>query len=321
MEDRLLQKVLKNWRIKMKRALVIAIIMLLLLTACTDIFTNKSSFDESTKINETAKSSAKVDIQDEAILVVKNVDKSGSTVEERIKAPEGFERLKMENDSYGQYLRNLPVKPDGEKIKLYNGEVTNKDVHVAVLDIDVGDRDLQQCADAAIRLRAEYLYHQKLYKRIHFNFTNGFNADYLNWMNGNRIVIDGNKTYWTKKTQYSNEYSSFRRYLDIVFAYAGTLSLSTEMKNEAIEDLQNGDLFLKGATPGHAVIVMDMAENKKTGEKIFLLAQSYMPAQDIHILKNLENEQLSPWYSVNFGEVLKTPEWTFEKGQLMRFQN
>lgn len=309
----------------MKRALVISIIMLLLLTACADTFTNKSSIDESKKINETDKDSAKTDIQDQAIPVVKNVEnlinKSGSIVEERIKAPEGFERVKVENDSYGKYLRNLPVKPDGENIKLYNGEVTNKDVHVAVLDIDVGERDLQQCADAAIRLRAEYLYGHKLYKRIHFNFTNGFNADYLNWMNGNRIVIDGNKTYWTKKTQYSNEYNSFRRYLDIVFAYAGTLSLSTEMKNEAIENMQIGDLFLKGATPGHAVIIMDMAENKKTGEKIFLLAQSYMPAQDIHILKNPDNEQLSPWYSVNFGEVLETPEWTFERGQLMRFQN
>ena len=309
----------------MKRALVIAIIMLLLLTACADTFSDKSNIDESTKINETVKDSAKIDTQDEAIPVVKSVEKlikeSGSTVEGRINAPEGFERVKVENDSYGQYLRNLPVKPDGEKIKLYNGDVTNKDVHVAVLDIDVGERDLQQCADAAIRLRAEYLYQQKLYERIHFNFTNGFNADYLNWMNGNRIVINGNKTYWTKKTQYSNEYSSFRRYLDIVFAYAGTLSLSTEMKSEAIEDMQIGDLFLKGATPGHAVIIMDMAKNKKTGEKIFLLAQSYMPAQDIHILKNPDSEQLSPWYSVNFGEVLETPEWTFEKGQLMRFQN
>ncbi len=309
----------------MKRALVIAIIMLLLLTACADTFSDKSNIDESTKINETVKDSAKIDTQDEAIPVVKSVEKlikeSGSTVEERINAPEGFERVKVENASYGQYLRNLPVKPDGEKIKLFNGEVTNKDVHVAVLDIDVGERDLQQCADAAIRLRAEYLYQQKLYERIHFNFTNGFNADYLNWMNGNRIVINGNKTYWTKKTQYSNEYSSFRRYLDIVFAYAGTLSLSTEMKSEAIEDMQIGDLFLKGATPGHAVIIMDMAKNKKTGEKIFLLAQSYMPAQDIHILKNPDSEQLSPWYSVNFGEVLETPEWTFEKGQLMRFQN
>jgi hypothetical protein len=249
------------------------------------------------------------------------INKSGGTVEQRIEVPEGFERIKVPENSYGQYLRSLPVKPDGTRIKLYNGEVTDKDVHAAVIDIDIGNRDLQQCADAVIRLRAEYLYSQKLYRRIHFNFTNGFNADYTNWMNGNRVVNKGNKTNWVKKTGYSNEYSSFRKYLDIVFAYAGTLSLSKEMKKVSIDDMQIGDVFLKGASPGHTVTILDMAENKKTGEKIFIIAQSYMPAQDIHILKNFQNTELSPWYSTNFGEVLSTPEWEFEKGQLMRFQN
>lgn len=314
----------------MKKILLISsMVVLLLLTGCSDIISNesnnKNNINNSTSINEKANNSTQLDSQDQAIPVVKNseslINKSGNTVEQRIKVPEGFERIQVEDKSFGQYLRNLPVKPDGTKIKLYNGDVTNKDAHVAILDVDVGNRDLQQCADAAMRLRAEYLYSQKQYKRIHFNLTNGFNADYSKWMNGYRININGNETYWTKKAQYTNEYSSFRKYLDIVFAYAGTLSLSKEMKYQAIEDMQIGDLFIKGATPGHAVIIMDMAENKKTGEKLFMIAQSYMPAQDIHILKNPNDEQLSPWYSVNFGDVLNTPEWTFDKGQLMRFQN
>jgi hypothetical protein len=248
------------------------------------------------------------------------INVSGNTVQERIKVPEGFERVKVEENSYGQYLRTLPVKPDGTKVKLYNGQVKNKDVHAAVLDIDVGDRDLQQCADAAIRLRAEYLYRQGLYNKIHFNFTNGFKADYPTWMNGSRIAVEGNKAYWVKKTGYSNEYSSFRKYLDMVFAYAGTLSLSKEMKEVPLEDMKIGDVFIKGEGPGHAVIILDMAENKTTGEKIFIIAQSYMPAQNIHILKNMQNEGLSPWYSVNFGETLSTPEWQFKKDQLMRFR-
>ena len=32
-----------------------------------------------------------------------------------------------------------------------------------------------------------------------------------------------------------------------------------------------------------------MAENRETGVKVFLIAQSYMPAQDIHILRNLND--------------------------------
>jgi len=82
-----------------------------------------------------------------------------------------------------------------------------------------------------------------------------------------------------------------------------------------------GDVFLKGEDPGHCVIVVDMAENLTNGEKLFMIAQSYMPAQDIHILKNLSNKEISPWYRLNFGESLNTPEWRFNKNQLVRFQD
>ena len=79
-----------------------------------------------------------------------------------------------------------------------------------------------------------------------------------------------------------------------------------------------GYVFIKGGYPGHAVIVMDVAENE-TGEKVFLLAQSYMPAQDMHILKNPNNPALSPWYSIDETQDLRTPEWTFSWDQLRRF--
>ncbi len=298
----------------MKKLLIT--LMLLLLTACSN--TNSAQSTKSTVAEPTQSSGT----PSQTMKKPENlINPNGQTVQERIRVPDGFERINVENNSFGEFLRALPLKPHGTKIRLYNGEVTKKNVHVAVLDIDIGNRDLQQCADAVIRLRAEYLYSQGLFKRIHFNFTNGFNADYWKWMNGNRIVVKGNNTFWVKNTNYSKEYSSFRKYLDVVFAYAGTLSLSNEMKNEPIEKMQIGDVFLKGATPGHAVIVLDMAENKKTGEKIFLTAQSYMPAQSIHILKNSEDATLSPWYSTNFGDTLKTPEWDFDKNQLMRFEN
>jgi hypothetical protein len=44
-----------------------------------------------------------------------------------------------------------------------------------------------------------------------------------------------------------------------------------------------------------------------------------MPAQEMHILKNLENGDGNPWYSINFGDRLNTPEWEFSRDQLMRF--
>jgi hypothetical protein len=232
------------------------------------------------------------------------INKEGKTVQDRIKPPDGFKRIPVEEGSYGEYLRHLPLKPHGSKVKYFDGRTKNKDVHEAVIDIDVGDRDLQQCADAVMRLWAEYLYGTGEYDRIHFNFTNGFKADYETWMNGNRIRVEGNNAYWVKQADYSREYSVFRNYMDMVFAYAGTLSLSQEMKKVPLEDMQIGDVFLKGEDPGHCVIVLDIVEHEETKEKLFMVAQSYMPAQDIHILKNPKNEKNSPWYSINFGEKL-----------------
>jgi hypothetical protein len=54
-----------------------------------------------------------------------------NTIQERIRVPKGFKRIKAEEDSFGRYLRNLPLKPHGSKILYYNGEVKNRDVHLS----------------------------------------------------------------------------------------------------------------------------------------------------------------------------------------------
>ena len=191
---------------------------------------------------------------------------------------------------------------------------------MAVVDMEIGDSDLQQCADAVMRLRGEYLYGIGDYDRIHFNFTNGFRVDYSKWMEGYRVVVDGNRSYWQKKTQPSNTYQDFRKYMDIIFAYAGTLSLENELVLVNFDEMEIGDVLIQGGSPGHAIVVVDMAVNESTGEKLFLLAQSYMPAQEIQILVNTDDSDLSPWYSLNFeGDSIATPEWNFNKWDLKRF--
>ncbi len=245
--------------------------------------------------------------------------KEGTTIKTRFNIPDNFTRTKPKDSSFANYLQNFPLKPHNSKVHLYNGNLKNRqDIHCAVLDIDVGNRDLQQCADATMRLRAEYLYQQKKYDRISFNFTNGFNASYSKWRQGYRIKVSGNNVTWFKSNQASTSYKSFRKYLVMVFSYAGTLSLEKELPSIKLNKLQIGDLFIQGGSPGHAIIVMDLATDKN-GNKIFMLAQSYMPAQEIHILKNLNNNNISPWYSTHNLNKLITPEWVFTKSDIKRF--
>ena len=249
------------------------------------------------------------------------INPEGSTISTRIIVPKGFERTREETGSYGQYLRNLPLKKDGAKVLYYDGsEKENYNVYVAVVKQEIGNRDLHQCADAVMRVRADYLWKNGRYEDIHFNFTNGWRADYSKWMEGKRIRVSGNKSYWIDATSPSNSYSDYWKYMQMIFAYAGSLSLSKELVYVDIKDLEIGDVFIQGGSPGHAIAVVDMAVNKRTNEKIFLLAQSFMPAQEFQVLDN-NNGNLGPWYSDSFSDILYTPEWTFNKSDLMRFSN
>lgn len=211
-----------------------------------------------------------------------------------IPPPSGYERIKAEPGSFGEWLRSIALKKDNQ-VYLYNGTLKrNQSAQFAVINIPVGDKDLQQCADAVMRLRAEYLFSKKRYNEIEFRDNN-------------------NKSYkWTK----GNDRPAFERYMEQVFGWCGTASLSKQLKSVTdIKNIQPGDVFIKGGFPGHAMIVTDVAINKQ-GKKIYMLAQSYMPAQDIHIVRNPSVGEESCWYEVNDSEDIITPEWDFTRKDL-----
>ncbi|MBI5844182.1 MAG: DUF4846 domain-containing protein [Deltaproteobacteria bacterium] len=241
------------------------------------------------------------------------------TLSARIPPPPGFTRLAAKEGSFAAWLRGLPLRPEGTPVRLYDGgRKWRGGVAFAVIDIDVGSKDLQQCADAVMRLRAEYLRASGCADRISFNFTSGHPARWADWAKGKRPQINGNRVSWAVKSRPDSSYGTFRGYLDTVFTYAGSKSLSLELdKVKDPAQILPGDVFIEGGFPGHAVIVADVAQNKQ-GRRAFLLLQSYMPAQDIHLLKN-PSDSKSPWYPALSGGTLETPEWTFTYSDLRRF--
>ncbi|MEM7182812.1 MAG: DUF4846 domain-containing protein [Spirochaetota bacterium] len=236
-----------------------------------------------------------------------------------IPVPEGFVRQVQKKNSFCQFLRKQGLKRD-KTVYLYNGrKKANQSAQFAVLNIDVGKRNLQQCADAIMRLRGEYLYQKKQYAKIRFHFTNGDLVPFVKYARGYRPKIRKNRVTWRKTKRKSYSYTTFRRYMELIFTYAGTSSLRKELKPIASGEIQCGDSFVQAGYPyGHAVLLVDLAVHKQTGKKIFLLAQSYMPAQDIHVLQNPQNADISPWYEVPQKKLL-TPEWEFIRQDLRRF--
>jgi hypothetical protein len=257
--------------------------------------------------------------QDNFLTNVQNI-LEGDSIINRFAVPQGFERMHYTENGFESYLGNLPLKPEGSPVLAFNGSVLEKNrVYAAVVDLPIGNKDLHQCADAVMRLRAEYLWRQGRFDEIHFHFTNGFDVPYSKWMQGYRVVIEGNKTYWTTEPKsLSNTYQDFWRYMETIFMYAGTLSLSKELNPIDIKDIKIGDVFIQEGSPGHAVIVVDMAVNPENQERVFILAQSYMPAQNLQVLLNPRTNDV--WYNTNQMYPLETPEWTFDKGSLKRFQ-
>lgn len=216
-----------------------------------------------------------------------------------IPLPAGFIRLTAGEQSFTAWLRNVKIKKDPQ-VYLYNGRPKhNQMAQFAVLDIPVGAKDLQQCADAVMRLRAEYLYRYSRFTEISFADNNG-------------------KKY---NCPAATDRKNFERYLETVFAFCGTASLEKQLR--PVKDfgrVQPGDVLIKGGFPGHAVMVMDVAVDS-SGRKIYLLAQSYMPAQDIHILRNPLHKNLNPWYEAvsDHNSFIYSPEWTFSAKELRRW--
>lgn len=238
-----------------------------------------------------------------------------------IPPPRHAMRVSVRDGSFAAWLRGLPLRPKGAPVHLYDGRQKPYQAgQVAVIDMDVGVRDLQQCADAVIRLRAEYLWAANAKDRVAFKLTNGMRVDWARWSRGERVSVSGNKTRWKTGGKAVTSHSAFRRYLDFIFSYAGSASLEAELKPRELATVEAGDVLIQGGHPGHAVLVLDVARDAR-GRRYVLLGQSYMPAQDFHVLANPDDAKLSPWYRADTLESgLQTPEWgPFYSKDLKRF--
>ena len=239
----------------------------------------------------------------------------------RISPPKGYKRIAVPKGSFEEWLRGLPLRAGRPPVRLHDGSrKLNQLAHHSVLLVDVGKEDLQQCADAIIRLRAEYLYSLHCDDMITFRFTSGHAAKWSQWRSGFRPKVKGNRVSWSRTAKQDDSYRNFRKYLNSVFMFAGSASLSKELKPVKNPlTVRIGDVFIRGGFPGHAVLVADVAENKSR-ERVFLLIQSFMPAQDIHVLRNpMSLIKLSPWYQAKAKGSLITPEWVFRYTDLKRF--
>ncbi len=221
---------------------------------------------------------------------------------------------KFDEQSWQYFLQHLPVKK-GVVVDYKGDAVANQMKQDGIIQYDVGTADLQQCADALMRLRSEYLFGQKRYSEIAFHFVDGTYYTYDAYCSGLRI-IPGKKLTFVSLESCAKTHETLRKYLNVVYTFASTISLAKELKKTG--DFAVGTVVIYPGSPGHCFIITDEARNA-AGEKVFKLVEGYSPAQSIYMLSNPEEPGISPWYHLHKG-LIRTASCEFRSYQLVTFE-
>lgn len=224
-------------------------------------------------------------------------------------------RVITDQSSWTSFLQNLPEK-QGLVVDYRGKPVQNQEKQAALIDYDTGNRDLQQCADALMRLRAEYLFQQRRLSEIHFHFTSGHDYSFLAFCRGQRPLVHGNRIRFVATRPVAANHQSLRQYLNIVYAYAGTMSLAKELRNA--EKFAIGTVIIAPGSPGHCLIISDEATTPE-GETLYKLVEGYSPAQSIYVLRNVQEPSLGYWHRLRKG-VLTTASYRFRSFQRKAFE-
>jgi len=223
----------------------------------------------------------------------------GNTVATAFPPPAGF--IAVEHDAFADWIGELALKAPDEPVRTFRGDEVGHDARVIAFPMVKGD--LQQCADNAIRVRAEYL--KETGGEISFHATSGDPMPWKRWQAGERPYESGNRLKWKAGTS-----GGWDAYLAKVFMWAGTMSLKFD--TDSVSDPRPGDVLVKPGSPGHAIVLLDVA--KKGDETLVLVGEGYMPAQDFHV----ELGPKSGWWPYDDGVELD--HWSLPASGLRRWK-
>ena len=229
------------------------------------------------------------------------------TVREAYPPPAGATRVP--GDAFGDWLGDLDLAEPERPVRTWDGRNVPQDARVILLDLVPGD--LQQCADTAIRLRAEW--QRATGQEVLFHATSGDPLPWSRWQAGERPRAEGRRLQWSSGAARGDSDASWARYLAAVFTWAGTASLQAHDTVPADQPLP-GHVIVQGGYPGHAVVVLDVATDARGGT-LLLVGEGFMPAQDAHV----QHGPVDGWWSWDPEEGLALPYWPLPAQALRRF--
>ncbi len=229
-----------------------------------------------------------------------------TSLETRFEVPAGYTRVEVDEHEFAGWLRRLPLRLDRQVVHDHRGR--RRGGSVGVIALDVGDKDLQQCADTLLRLHGEWLWSQGRWRELSYHFTSGDLSRFGDWVAGRRLRVEGSKVAQVEVDPVPADRRALRAWFEQLFMYAGTRSLALDTEVVPLDQpIAAGDLLLRAGSPGHVVMVLDVAEGPR-GEQIAVIGQGSMPAQELHVIPGpLENA----WFRFPAGEdvEVEVPGW------------
>ncbi len=210
---------------------------------------------------------------------------------------------------WGEWLRARELRPVGTPVHSYAGDVIPMPA-ARVVDLPLVPGDLQQCADSILRLRATW--ERETGHSPAFHYTSGYLSAWADWAAGARPRVSGSKVTKGSGGRKGTDDANFSAWLADLFMYAGTYSLAKEVKAVTPDAVAPGDVLVAPGSPGHAVLVLDVARN--ADRAWVLVGQGFMPAMDFHVIAGPDHG----WFPVS-GDLLPSEPIALPWRSLGRF--
>lgn len=196
-----------------------------------------------------------------------------------IQPPAGYTRVRYDTLSYAGWLQSLPLRLGEPGVRLHDGTRAVREFYRirGVLNLPLlFKQDLEQCADWAMRLWAEY----------HLQ-TGRTSSLYLLNYGGNAVRL-------------SESGRQYRAFLKWAFANANAHSLKAGCLAVAADSLRPGDMFVQneGGGVGHVSVVMDKCVDSR-GQALYQIGYSFMPAQEFHLETAADAYGVGGWFTAS----------------------
>ncbi|HVP10331.1 MAG TPA: DUF4846 domain-containing protein [Phycisphaerae bacterium] len=221
----------------------------------------------------------------------------------RIPPPDGFARVDVAAGSFADWLRFLPMLPEGSPVVGPKGEVimpANDRSLAGAVALQPHTAKTLSAPNILVRLRAEYLWATGRMDDLAFHFTSGHLSTWKEWASGLRPTVRGKNVTVAKSASADTSRTNFTGYLESIFQYGTVYSLFKDTDKASEPVIEAGSVFIRVGRPGHAVMILDVARNPE-GQTRVLIGEGGTPVRTFHVLRAGDG---SPWFPLGRSEPI-----------------